>query len=95
MENEPTTTLSFSKSETLSVDGFPLEAIWDKKLSYSDNLGHYGGISKLKIFKNGKHLQTLENIEDGLALGQLYLTFYDYNMDGYLDFSIPIDCGKS
>ncbi len=95
MENEPTTTLSFTKSETQSVNDISLKAIWDDKLSYSANIGYYGGISELHIFKNKKHIQTIKKIEDGIALGYIYITFYDYNMDGNLDFTIPIDCGKS
>lgn len=95
MENEPTTTLSFTKSETQSVNDISLKAIWDDKLSYSANIGYYGGISELHIFKNKKQIQTIKKIEDGIALGYIHITFYDYNMDGYLDFTIPIDCGKS
>lgn len=95
MDKEPITTLSFSKSETLSVNEFSFQATWDNKLSYSDNLGYYGGISELKVLKNNKLLQTIKNIEDGIAIGEINITFYDYNMDGYIDFSIPIDCRKS
>lgn len=96
MQHEPTTTLSFTKSETQSInDNISLKAIWDDKLSYSANIGYYGGIAELHIFKNKKHIQTIKKIEDGIALGYIYITFYDYNMDGYLDFTIPIDCGKS
>ncbi len=95
MEKEPTTTLTFLKSEKLSVNEFSFQATWDNKLSYSDNLGYYGGISELKVFKKNKLLQNIKNIEDGIALGEINITFYDYNMDGYIDFSIPIDCSKS
>lgn len=94
-EKEPTTTLSFTKSETQNIKDISLKAIWDDKLSYSANIGYYGGISELQIFKNKKHIQTIKKLEDGIALGYINITFYDYNMDGYLDFTIPIDCGKS
>lgn len=89
------TTLSFTKSETLSVDDLSFQAIWDDKLSYSDNIGYYGGIGELKVFKDNQYLQTIKNIEDGIALGNINFNVYDYNMDGYLDFTVPIDCGRS
>ena len=95
MDKEPITTLSLSKSETLSVNEFSFQATWDNKLSYSENLGYYGGISELQVFKNNKLIQMIKNIEDGIGLGEISFTFYDYNMDGYTDFKIPIDCGKS
>lgn len=95
MDKETITTLSLSKSETLSVNEFSFQATWDNKLSYSENLGYYGGISELQVFKNNKPIQMIKNIEDGIGLGEMSFTFYDYNMDGYTDFKIPIDCGKS
>lgn len=95
MEQEHTVTLSFTKSETQNIKNISLKTIWNNKLSYSENIGYYGGISELHISENKAHIQTIKNIEDGIALGYINLTFYDYNMDGYLDFTIPIDCGNS
>ena len=95
MNNEPTTTITFTKSETQSINDISLKAIWGDKLSYSENLGYYGGIAELQILKNNTQIQTIKNIEDGIGLGEIQFTFYDYNMDGYLDFTIPIDCGNS
>jgi hypothetical protein len=77
------------------IGEFVFDAYWDEKLSYSENLGNYGGIEKLVIYRKEKQLQTIINIEDGIALGDILFEFYDYNFDGYLDFTIPIDCGKS
>ncbi len=94
-KNEKTSDLKFTKTQNKKIRNFRFEAKWDEELSYSENLGHYGGIKLLDIYKNGKHIQTLKNIEDGIALGYIIFTFYDYNMDGYLDFTIPIDCGNS
>ena len=94
-DKDSSTTLSFTKSETLSVADLSFQAIWDDELSYSSNIGHYGGISELRVFKNKKHLQTIKNIEDGIALGYINFNVQDYNMDGYLDFTVPIDCGRS
>lgn len=88
-------TLSFTKSETLTIGDLSFQAIWDDKQSYSDNIGYYGGISELKVFKDNQYLQTIKNIEDGIALGNINFNVYDYNMDGYLDFTVPIDCGRS
>lgn len=95
MEKEPTTTRTFTKSKAQSINDISLKSIWDDKLSYSENLGYYGGISELKILKNNTLIQTIKNIEDGIGLGEIRFTFYDYNMDGYLDFTIPINCGNS
>lgn len=94
-DNDSFTTLTFTKSETLTVADLSFQAIWDDKLSYSSNIGHYGGIAELRVFKNKKHLQTIKNIEDGIALGDIKLDVHDYNMDGYLDFKVPISCGRS
>ncbi|WP_310991017.1 XAC2610-related protein [Aequorivita marina] len=89
------TSLSFTKSETLTVENLAFQAIWDDKLSYSDNIGYYGGIAEMRVFKDNQHLQTIKNIEDGIALGKINFEVFDYNMDGYLDFTVPIDCGRS
>lgn len=93
--NEPITIHTVTKSETLNVNEYSFQATWDNKLSYSNNIGYYGGIAELKVFKNKKPIQTIKNIEDGIALGEIQFTFYDYNMDGYIDFTVPIGCGKS
>lgn len=95
MANELTTTLSFTKSEIQNIKDFSFKAVWDNQLSYSENLGYYGGISELHILKMNNEIQTLYNFEDNIGLGQIDLTFYDYNMDGAIDFSVPIECGKS
>lgn len=83
-----------TKTEKFEIDSFLFDVVWDSKLYYSENIGYYGGIKILKIYKNNQLLDTIKNIEDGIALGEIYFNFYDYNLDGYLDFTIPITCGK-
>ena len=84
-----------SKTQKFKVDKFVFETTWDSKQNYSSNIGYYGGIKTMKIYKDNKLLNTINKIEDGIALGEIYLNFYDYNFDGYIDFSVPIDSGKS
>lgn len=87
--------LDIKKTKLYKAKDFTFNVIWNNKLSYSENIGYYGGIEKLSILKENKKLQTINNIEDNVALGYIYFSFYDYNLDGYIDFSFPIDCGKS
>jgi len=94
-ERENITYHTISKSETFSIDDYTFEIIWGNKVSYTEKLGYYGGISSIKIYKNKALINTFSNIEDTVALGEIHLTFYDYNFDGHLDFTLPIDCGKS
>ena len=91
---EKITTLNINKTKIYKIKNFTLSAVWNSKLSYSENIGYYGGIEKLIIFKENKQLQIINNIEDGIALGNINFYFYDYNFDGHIDFSIPFDCGK-
>jgi hypothetical protein len=36
-------------------------------------------------------MQSLESIEDKIALGYIIFSFDDFNLDGWLDFSIPLN----
>lgn len=87
--------ININKTKQYKFKEFILNVVWNEKLSYSENIGYYGGIKKLSILKENKELQIINNIEDNIALGNIYFSFYDYNFDGYIDFSIPIDCGKN
>lgn len=89
-----TQVLNITGSGSFEIDEYCIQVIWDKKLSHSDNLGYYGGIAEIAIYKGDQTIFSGNNIEDGIALGSINLTFYDYNLDGHLDFKIPIDCGK-
>ena len=89
-------TLNINKTKLYKIKNFTFNVIWNKKLNNLKNLSYYyGGIKKLSILKGNNKLQTINSIEDKIALGNIIFSFYDYNLDGYLDFSIPIDCGKS
>jgi hypothetical protein len=92
---ETITYIDVNKTDSFVVSNFKFEIVWDKQLSYSENIGYYGGIKKLSIFKENEKIQIIDNIEDNVAIGKIYFSFYDYNFDGYIDFSIPIDCGKN
>ncbi|MCK0131599.1 hypothetical protein MWU59_08795 [Flavobacteriaceae bacterium F08102] len=87
--------LEINKTATYQVERFTLDVVWDKALSHSANIGAYAGIKKLRVFKANKLLQTIDSIEDVTALGTIHFSFYDYNLDGYIDFSIPLACGKN
>lgn len=54
----------------------------------------YRGIVVLKIYGKNKFLQKLKNIEDKIDFREINFEFFDYNMDGHLNFRIPVDCGK-
>lgn len=96
LEDDMTTELKFTKSDTPnSVDGFTLMAEWKDALDLPEEEYPYGGISELHIYKDQTRIQTIQNIADYIGLGYVYITFFDYNMDEYLDFSVQISCGKS
>lgn len=78
-------------TKSFSVEDFTFKVTWDDKLSHSDNIGYYGGVSELKIYRNSKYLHTLHKIEDNIALGYINFTFEDYNLDGFVDFRIPLN----
>lgn len=91
---EKVITININKTDSFKVNNLKFDIIWDKNLSYSENIGYFGGIKSLTIYENNKLLQTINNIEDNIALGTISIKFYDYNLDGHLDFTVPIDCGK-
>ena len=86
--------IDINKTESFVIGDLKFKIVWDKKLSYSENIGYCGGIKSLTIYKNNILLQSIQNIEDNVALGTISIKFYDYNLDGHLDFTVPIDCGK-
>lgn len=95
LDKDKTSVTVTAKTQNFKVGKFEFEPIWDSKQNYSENIGYYGGIKTMKIYKDNKFLNTISKIEDALALGEIYFEFYDYNFDGYIDFSVPIDSGKS
>lgn len=88
--------LTITKTEDLKFQNLTFKVKWNAKLSYSDNLKrHYGGIGELKIYYKNQLFQTMNNIEDQAAMETVYMYLFDFNMDGFLDFSIRAECGKS
>jgi len=92
--NEEKITVNIDKTKIYEIEYFKFDVVWDSKLRYSENIGYYGGIKKMSIYKNDKKLQIINDIEDSIALGNISFIFYDYNFDGYLDFTIPLNCGR-
>jgi hypothetical protein len=89
--NENIQYIKVSKSGTYELNEITFKIIWDNKLSYSENIGYYGGINTLTVYKNNERIQTFNDIEDNIALGTINFKFYDFNFDGFLDFTIPIN----
>ena len=89
--DESIETIEISKSDVFKIKNLKFEIVWDSKLSYSENIGYYGGIKKLTIYEGNKKIQVKNNIEDNIALGTIYFNFYNYNLDGFLDFTLPIN----
>ena len=83
-----------AKTQKFKVGKFVFETTWDSNRHFTNNIWYLGGIESMKIYKDNKLLNTISKIEDALALGEIYFDFYDYNFDGYTDFSVPIDSGK-
>lgn len=84
-------TVNINKTGIYKAQNYSLDVHWDENLSYSENIGYYGGIKKMTIHKGNREIQVIENLEDNVALGTIYFNFYDYNLDGYLDFTLPIN----
>lgn len=84
-------TVNINKTGIYKVQNYSLDVVWDENLCYSENIGYYGGIKKMTIHKDNREIQVIENLEDNVALGIIYFNFYDYNLDGYLDFTLPIN----
>ncbi|MDC9721147.1 MAG: hypothetical protein PSN34_00055 [Urechidicola sp.] len=93
-DNENISSFSIEKTMKFTIENYTFSIYWDEKLSHSENIGYYGGIKSMTISKDGKTLNELYEIEDKIALGEINLMFYDYNFDGYIDFTIPLNCGK-
>ena len=96
LEGCTTNTLTFTNTDiSKSMNGLTFKATWKEALELPDKEYAYGGISELHVYNEQTHIQTIKNIADYIALGYVTLTFFDYNMDGYLDFTVPISCGGS
>lgn len=93
-KNEIIYSLSVNKTKEYKIENYTFDVIWDNRLSHSENIGYYGGIKLMTIKKDSEILNEITDIEDNIALGEINFKFYDYNFDGHIDFTIPLDCGK-
>ncbi|MBV6484343.1 MAG: hypothetical protein KFKLKKLM_00840 [Flavobacteriales bacterium] len=94
-ETEEIDRIRISKTEDFTFKELRFKAIWDDKLTLSDNIGYYGGIKHLKIYLNNQLVNVFDSIEDADALGEIVITIYDYNFDGNLDFSYKRESGAT
>lgn len=97
IEDADLNTKHISESGKFSQNGFLFDIEWDNKLTFSENHQiYYGGILFLKIsnYKN-QLLTTIESIKDSVGLGDILISFFDFNLDGLIDFRITRDCGKN
>lgn len=94
-EDLDTKSVSITKSGISQIGNYTFKVVWDEELCFSDNIGHYGGIKKLEIFINDLLVNTFNHIEDEVALGYVNIDFFDYNLDGNVDFRLPLGCGAS
>ncbi len=95
-EKENIGSITITKTEDITYKQLKFKVVWDDKLDYSDNTKrYYGGIKQLKIYLNNQLVNVLDSISDEIGLGEIHITFYDYNFDGFIDFTLPLDCGSS
>lgn len=94
-ETEEIDGIRISKTEDFTFKELRFKAIWDDKLTLSDNIGYYGGIKQLKIYLNNQLVNVFDSIEDANAIGEILITIYDYNFDGNLDFSYLRESGAT
>ena len=90
-ENEDISYYTVSKTEKFIIENFSFEIVWDNKLTPNVKFGYLGGIKSMKIYKDNTLINTILNITVEIGLGEIYFRFYDYNFDGYLDFTIPVN----
>ena len=91
LDDKAISRIQITESGKYVIEEYIFEVSWNDSLSYSNNIGFYGGIEKLIISREESKIQCLKNIEDAIALGSINLSFFDYNMDGHLDFSLPLN----
>ena len=88
-------TKEVTKNTSFKVDKFEFKIEWMDKLSHSPNLGYLGGIKSLKIYSKGTLINDFKSIEDEVGLQKFIIDFYDFNLDGTIDFRIRRECGGS
>ena len=82
-----------NKTKKFRIKNLTIEIIWDEKMSKNKYLKDLGGIKSMKIYKDNQLTNTIQNIEDKIQLREINFHFYDFNFDGNLDFTIPINAG--
>ena len=92
IENEQT--LEITKSANFKIKNYDLQLIWTDSL-HTTHKGYYGGIKSATFLLDGTAFQTIDSLKDGIGLGYINLSFFDYNMDGFIDFSFPKSCGRN
>ena len=68
---------------------------WNSKMTPNEKYGHLGGVKTLKIYYKNKQIDEHVSLPDNIGLGYVIMRFYDYNFDGFLDFTVQVDCGGS
>lgn len=94
---EGSTYLKISESGEYKIsENYKMKVVWDDELTYDSSIdGYFGGIKTLTFYQNGKALNSVADIKDGIGFGEIGFSFRDYNEDGYLDFQVPRSSGKS
>ena len=87
--------LDLSETGIYEIGDIRLEILWEKEMEPNQNLGYLGGITDLKVFKKGVLVNCFNNLVDPVGLGEINFEFYDFNLDGNLDFRFPIAIGRS
>ena len=82
-------------TKSFKVNDLDFVSSWNSKMTPNEKYGYLGGIKNLKIFYKDKQIDEKVNLPDNIGLGYVFMRFYDYNFDGFLDFTIQVDCGKS
>lgn len=87
--------LDITESGIYKVNNLNFDVTWKQRIGTTEEGGPASKISEMRISYKDRYLQTIKDIEDVNNINNVYFYFYDYNMDGYLDFKVPRSCGKS
>ena len=77
------------------IKNFDFVATWNGEMTPNEKFGFLGGVKSFKIFYENKQIDEHVNIPDNIGLDYVIMRFYDYNFDGFIDFTIQTDCGGS
>jgi|SRR5690625_1756949 len=81
------------RDSTYNIENFTFDAV-----KWEDGPYKFAGgeLKELHIYKDNELIQVMEGIKETLEMNPyLIFTFYDYNLDGHIDFRILRDCGKT